>query len=151
MTTSVNDFFQRLYPNQTEAWAQAINQHNPDGSLRYPRVGEMVCALHFENRCPSTDENSPDYVPRKEHQSPKLKFDGKEKNCIVEGCPSIKSETSEYKFFHAKVRFSFGKSEWQNTVWKFHDFCVIQILRGINLRESRSFKKCRFFLPFLFL
>ena len=98
-------FLQRLYPNQTEAWAQAINQHNPDGSLRYPRVGEMVCALHFENRCPSTDENSPDYVPRKEHQNPKLKFDGKEKSCIVEGCPSIKSETSEFKFFHAKVSF----------------------------------------------
>ena len=24
------------------------------------------------------------------------------------------------------------------TVWKFHDFCIIQILREINFRESRS-------------
>ena len=29
---------------------------------------------------------------------------------------------------------------WESTVWKFHDFCITQILREINFRDFQSAK-----------
>ena len=33
-----------------------------------------------------------------------------------------------------------GRGKHCTTVWRFHDFSITQILREINLRESRSFR-----------
>jgi hypothetical protein len=53
----------RKFVVQTDAWRQAINRINTDGSLWTPGKRAVICAKHFVSGKPNTSHNSPDYVP----------------------------------------------------------------------------------------
>jgi hypothetical protein len=53
----------RQFAVQTEAWRQAINRMNPDGSLWTPGKRAVICGKHFVSGNPNASHNSPDYVP----------------------------------------------------------------------------------------
>lgn len=49
--------------NRKNAWIQAVNRRNPDGSLKEPLSGSLVCSEHFFGGKKEDDPCSPSFIP----------------------------------------------------------------------------------------